>query len=88
MVSWGGRHLESENIGRIDVPRSIRARRLEKERSRPRRIQAFRKVSEGSVRQGCPQPKTRGRSLHNARKRLTSVRDVRQRARKRSVSAG
>jgi len=30
MVSWGGRHLESENIGRIDVPRSIRARRLEK----------------------------------------------------------
>jgi len=54
MVSWGGRHLESENIGSIDVPRSIRARRLEKERSRPRRIQAFRRCQR--VRSGKAAP--------------------------------
>jgi hypothetical protein len=54
MVSRGGRHLESENIGGIDVRRSIRARRPGLGAVSIAPDPGVPKVSEGFVRQGCP----------------------------------
>jgi hypothetical protein len=54
MVSRGGRHLESENIGRIDVRRSIRARRLDLERFRSHRTRAFPRCQRVSFGKAAP----------------------------------